>query len=67
MANDKWPQVDRYLIQKLAEWAGSEIPAFRDGMTPHDCMVAMAERRGMERVINKLRAIQAAQVAEVKS
>lgn len=55
--DNKWPPVDRYLIQRLKEWAGEELPPYKDGMTPQDCLVAMAEKKGMMRVIAKLEAV----------
>ena len=53
----KWPPVDRYLVATLKEWMGEETPTYRDGMTPQDCLVVMAEKRGMLKVITKLEAI----------
>lgn len=65
VAEDKrWPPVDRYLVQAIKEWVGDAVPPYKDQMTPNDCLVAMAEKRGMEKVVAKLAAISASQRAE---
>lgn len=55
--DNKWPPVDRYLIQKLSEWIEHETLEFKEGMTPQDCLVAMASKRGMVRVLTKLQVV----------
>ena len=55
--DNKWPPVDRYLIQKLSEWIEHETLEFKEGMTPQDCLVAMASKRGMIRVLTKLQTV----------
>jgi len=62
-----WPPVDKYLIRGLQEWIGDDVPEFKDGMTPEQCLVAMAERRGMKRVITKMIAIANSQRESVMS
>lgn len=63
----RWPPVDRYLVERLREWAGDEIPPFKDGMSPDACLAAMAERRGIGRIITKLQAVSNSQREEAIS
>ena len=60
----RWPPVDKYLVQRIKEWAGDQVPEYKDGMSPNDCLVAMAEKRGMARVITKLAAVSNSQREE---
>ena len=58
MANNrKWPPVEPILIERLEEWARDETPPYNKGMTAHDCLVAMAERGGVQRILTKMKVI----------
>lgn len=55
--DSKWPPVDKYLIQRLKEWMEHETLEYKEGMSSQDCLVAMAAKGGMIRVITKLQVV----------
>ena len=57
----KWPPVDKYLIEILKAWIGDETPVYQEGMSPEQCLVAMAEKKGMVKVVTKLDAVMKSQ------
>lgn len=56
--NRKWPPVEPILIDRLEEWVDQAVPVeLGQGMVAQECLVAMAERRGIKRLITKMREI----------
>lgn len=56
--NRKWPPIDLILIDRLEEWVDRAVPVeLRQGMEAQECLVAMAERRGIKKLITKMREI----------
>ncbi|MEK0325096.1 MAG: hypothetical protein QQN63_05265 [Nitrosopumilus sp.] len=66
--NRKWPPMEIILIDRLQEWANLAVPVeLGTDMTAQDCLVAMAERRGIQKLISKMREITRVQREEDKN
>ena len=53
--NQKWPPVEPLLIERLEAWVELAVPvALGTDMTAQDCLIAMAERRGIQKLLVKM-------------
>ena len=53
--NQKWPPVEPLLIERLEAWVELAVPvALGKDMTAQDCLIAMAERRGIQKLLVKM-------------
>ncbi len=53
--NQKWPPVEPLLIERLEAWVELAVPVvLGQNQTAQDCLIAMAERRGIQKLLVKM-------------